>query len=308
MVAGAGVAFLPWLLFVASGWEDFLGQMRFVADRMELFNPYFYANNMIHEIDRYRRLDLLGAEKWLQRGQIGTWWVILMLPVALLLLLWQAKGKGTMRSKYALALAVAFIVQSLLFTFLLKVKSYHYFIALWPLALLALAWLGGWLWQQNRGRLLRGMLLALLGLLLLEGAAQIAHRRMVAGKTTPYDQVTAQIDALIPPDARVLGLQHYWLGLRTHPYRTWLLPVLYALPEYYTPPLAMDTALERVDPDVILVDDPMQEYFDEIANAAHPNHALYRGYQQYMAAHHATLIGVIEDDTYGRLSVYRIED
>jgi hypothetical protein len=199
-------------------------------------------------------------------------------------------------------------MQSLLFATLLKVKSDNYLIALWPLAVLNLAWLGVWVWDQRPKRWVRPVLLALLCLLLVEGAGRIAHRRDVAARTTPYDQVTAQLAELIPPGARVLGLQHYWLGLRSYPFRSWLLPVLYALPETYTPALSMDEALERIDPDVILLDHHMQAYFDELADAEHPNHALYRGFRRFMDARHATLLGVIEDVTYGTLAVYVVDE
>ncbi len=305
MAAGIVLTLLPWLLFIAGGWEDFQGQMRFVADRVDLFNPHFYVDNVLHEIDRYRWLDLLdpNGQPYLKRP--GAWLTILLLPVAHLVLTWRAHDPKVRRS--AQAVAVAFVVQSLLFALLLKVKSENYFIGLWPLAVLVVAWLGMWVWHQRANRPLRGMLLALLTLVLLEGSGQIAGRRAVAAATTPYVQMTAQIAALIPPGTRVLGLPHFWLGLRAYPYRTWLLPLLYALPEYYTPALTLDEALSRVKPDVILIDYNMQVYFDELADVAHHNHHLYQGYRRYMDAHNARILGVVEDATYGKVTVYQVD-
>src|SRR5690606_8671875 len=85
-------------------------------------------------------------------------------------------------------------------------------------------------------------------------------------------------------------------------------PVFYARPETYTPALAMDDALARVDPDVILLDWHMQAYLAELADAGHADHALYAGYERFMAARKATLVAIIEDATYGPLSIYTLAD
>jgi 4-amino-4-deoxy-L-arabinose transferase-like glycosyltransferase len=305
LLAGIGAAWLPWFLFIASGWQDFRGQARFMADRFDILNPHFYIENLVHEIDRYQGLDLRSPAGWPYLDRPGAWLAICGIPVAVAVLGWQGWKQRDWRSS---SLAVAFVTQSLLFAALLKVKSDSYLIALWPLAVLCLAWLGVWIWNRGSKRWARMALLALLCLVLLEGAGRIAHRRAVIARTTPYDQLAAQIAELLPPGACVLGLQHYWLGLHAYPFRTWLLPVLYAMPEYYTPALAMDEALERVDPDVILLDPPMRAYFDELAGAGHPRHALYRGFQRFMVAHNAAVLGVIEDATYGTLVVYGLED
>jgi 4-amino-4-deoxy-L-arabinose transferase-like glycosyltransferase len=305
MLAGIGAVWLPWLLFIASGWEDFLGQSRFVADRLDVFNPRFYLENLVHEIDRYHWLDLRTPLGWPYLDRPGAWLAIFATPVAVAVLGWQGWKRG---DKRASSLALALVMQSLLFATLLKVKSDSYVIALWPLTVVSLAWLGAWMWNQWSNRWARGLLLALLCLVLLEGVGRIAHRRDVLVETTPYDQFTAQVAELIPPGARVLGLPHYWLGLRAYPFRTWLLPVLYARSETYTPTLTMDEALERIDPDVILLDRPMQVYFDDLAGAGRSEHDLYVGFQCFMAAHDARLVGVIEDTTYGPVAVYGLED
>lgn len=305
MGAGAGLAFLPWLLFIASGWEDIQGQMRFMADRFEVFNPGFYAANLIHEIDRYGGVALRDPEGRLYIQHLGAWLAIAGIPAAFALLVWQGWKQ---KDRRAGGLALAFAVQHLLFAAMLKVKSEHYLIALWPLSILLLARLGMWLWQRSRQRWVQGVLMALMILVLVEGAGRVVHRRHIAARTTPYAQMSAQIAEVIPPGSRVLGLQHYWLGLRAYPFRTWLLPVFYARPETHTPALAMDDALARVDPDVILLDRHMQAYLAELTDAGHADHALYAGYERFMAARKATLVAIIEDATYGPLSIYTLAD
>ena len=193
-----------------------------------------------------------------------------------------------------------------MFALFLKVKFYNYGIALWPLVILALAWLGIWLWDWKDIRLLRGALLALLVFILAEGGLRMAHRRTVAAQASSYDHFEAQVAGYIPPGSRVLGLQHYWLGLRQYSYRTWLLPILKADPRYYHESLALDQTLEQVDPDVVLLDRHMGDYFDSLADPTHPDPAQYVEFWGIMDQHHAQLAGVVEDPTYGRMRVYRL--
>jgi hypothetical protein len=147
----------------------------------------------------------------------------------------------------------------------------------------------------------------LLGVILLEGASHVAQRHALAAQATPYDEFTIRIAALIPPESRVLGLPHYWLGLRQYPYRTWVLPILFADPRYATEPVTFKQALERVNPDVILIDRYMSEYFDAMASPADPGHTWYVQWREFMKVRHAQLAGVVDDATYGRLSVYHLK-
>ena len=69
----------------------------------------------------------------------------------------------------------------------------------------------------------------------------------------------------------------------------------------------MDEALERVRPDVILIDRYMYEYFESIMSADHPDHDLYEGFQKFMARHGAELACVVQDVTYGTMRIYLLK-
>ncbi len=125
--------------------------------------------------------------------------------------------------------------------------------------------------------------------------------------TTPYDQYTSQIVAHLRPGARVLGPHSFWMGLHPFEYRTWLLPVQFSDSLYYHNPLPLDQALERVDPDVILLGRYMIRYFNEIADPRNPRHTQYLGFQTFMDRHQATLVGVVEDSTYGTMRIYEVD-
>lgn len=301
LIAGFAATWVPWIAYVAAGWPDFIGQMRFVAERFDLLEPSFYITNLLGEIDRYRALDLLDTARRPYVARPGAWTALAGVPVALAWMI--ARGR---RATAACALGGASVAHGLLFAALLKVKSASYLIALWPMAVLALAWLGVTLWDRHPTRWMRTALAALLALILLEGGLRIAHRHVVATRTTPYEGFSEEVAGYIPAGALVLGLQHYWLGLRRYPYRTWLLPINYAHPRYYHEPLSLDQALERVNPDVILIDRYMGRYFEEVARPDHPRHRDCTDFQRFMSRHGATLAGVVDDRTYGTMRIYRV--
>ena len=133
---------------------------------------------------------------------------------------------------------------------------------------------------------------------------RVVHAQSIARQTTPYEWYEAQVASCLPPGSRVLGLQHYWLGLRQYVYRTWLLPIGFALPRYSHEPISFDQALDQVDPTVILVDRYIDDLMEETKAPEHPNHVLYVGFEAFKARRHAKLTCVIQDHTYGPMQVY----
>ena len=292
MLAGFVSVWLPWCVYIASHWTDYLNQTRLVADRFRIFQPSFYISNVLHEVDRYRSIGIRNPSAWI---------LVLGVPAALASMLWWTRKRD---QAPAFALAAAAITQAVLFALLLKVKSPAYLIALWPLGALALAWLAVWLWNdKNAATTARVGIALLMAFIIAEGAVRIGRTWTLAKETTPNEEFTRKVAACIPANSLVLGLQHYWLGLRQYPYRSWLLPIYYSHPVYYHERMTMDEALERVQPDVILIDRYMHDYFESISPAGHADHRLYEGFQTFMARHGAELTCVVEDKTYGTMRV-----
>src|SRR6185436_7563435 len=104
-----------------------------------------------------------------------------------------------------------------------------------------------------------------------ESSARAATAWKNAGETGAYAWYESQIAGCIPPGSRVLGLQQY-------PYRTWLLPILLAQPPAGETAIAFDAALDRVDPDVVLLDRYIDDLMRTAADPRDPNHRLYVGF------------------------------
>jgi 4-amino-4-deoxy-L-arabinose transferase-like glycosyltransferase len=300
LLAGFACTWLPWGVYVATGWSDYLGQMRIDAARFDLLNPTFYRDNVLHG-DGPISLDWsVRTVRGLSLVRIGTWTMLLAGPAAFATMVWHARRHA---NSAASSLAVASLAQTVMFVALLKLKTFNYMIALWPLGTLLLAWFGIWLWDR-RLLVVRVALLTLLGLIVAEATTRVAHAWNNAKRTTPYDWYEAEVASCIPPGSLVLGLQHYWLGLRQYPYRTWLLPVDLANPLYYHEPMSLDQALERVNPSVILVDRYIDDLMKKATDVEDPNHRLYVGFEAFKARRRAKLTCVIRDHTYGAMQIY----
>jgi hypothetical protein len=206
-------------------------------------------------------------------------------------------------SRAAVGFAVVTVVQFAMFVVLLKVKTYNYMIAIWPLGVLCLAWLGVYVWDRYRTRAARTLLAGLALGIVAQGSIAVLRAHEDAVKATPYDFFEREVARCIPAGSRVLGLQHYWLGLRQFDYRTWLMPLNMAHPLYYDAPMPLDRAIEFVKPDVILLDRYMNDMLGEAEPASHPNHRYYVGLNTYLAAHTVEHACVVRDPTYGEMQV-----
>lgn len=304
VVLGFLATWLPWIAYIVSGWDDYRGQMRFVADRFDVFSPAFYVSNALHGGGPISLDWMLAVLRDLPWQRPGTWSVLLGIPIGLGAMAWSALGQHH-RHHAARMLGLVALAQFVMFLVLLKVKTINYMIGLWPLGVLMLAWLGIWLWDR-RSALVRIGIVVLLALILGEGTTRIAHARTAARRTDSYDRYAREIALCIPAGSLVLGLQHYWLGLRQYAYRTWLMPINYAHPLYYHDPVPIENALELINPDIILIDRYMARFFERAAHPDHPLHAMQTGFEAFLARRRAEPICAIHNRTYGTMIVHRV--
>jgi hypothetical protein len=148
------------------------------------------------------------------------------------------------------------------------------------------------------------VLLAITLAVVIEGVWRIAGLLGAAAYSTPYETYTAEVAAHIPPGARVVGLQNYWLGLRQTDYRTLSLPFILSDPDYTPHPVPVDQTLEDLAPDVILIDTRIGDYLDQIANPDAPDHAKWVAFQSFMDRHQARLAAQVDDASYGPMRIY----
>jgi 4-amino-4-deoxy-L-arabinose transferase-like glycosyltransferase len=303
LLAGFALTWLPWIGYVASGSSDFAGQMRFVSPRFDLLTPSFYTRNVFSgggplSLDWFQRS--LGE---MPASRVGTWSALAGLPVALVAILLALRRRSL--SMTALPVAISFVVIVMLFVVLIHVKTYNYMIAVWPVAALVLA-IGAIELLRHGGLTTRALLGLLLGSVAIEGTMRVLEARKAAGSVTSYERYTAEVGRCIPEGSLVLGLQHYWLGLRQYRYRTWLVAANNAHPLYADHPIPFDEAIERIDPDVLLVDRYIDRMLRNARDPSHVNHHLYLGFQAFVSRRNASIVCVIRDRSYGDMRVYLV--
>ena len=300
IVVGLVVTWVPWLMFIASGWSDYFGQQRTVASRFQLTDLEFYLANILSAegpIGLEWAWRTLSDLSW---TRAGTWFMVAGVPTAIVLVARQG------RQSPIATVGEIFVVQLLLFLVLIRVKHINYMIALWPMAALLLAWLLVSLWDRRHlaPRLAAAILVVWI---VAEGTARLVATARVAATMMPAEFYADQIANCIPPGSRVLGFQHYWVGrLRQFPYRTWHVPLNMTHPAYHDPRLRFDEALDQVGPDVILVDRHIRDLLHQTRDPESEYHYVSLGFDQYTQRHPLEPLCVVRDRTYGTMEVYRV--
>jgi 4-amino-4-deoxy-L-arabinose transferase-like glycosyltransferase len=292
--AGFLLALLPWIVFVASGWSDFLDQTYHYTERFELSKPGFYLSNLHGELSRYG-LVVKAATRRLAP------WLFVGSAVAGLFVLGRRTHAG--RDEGARALLATTGVIALLFALLVRSKNVLYLATLWPLfALVASCGLVA-VWRS--GRLGRGMVA--LGCLFVAGEGLVSLGRFVreARSTTPYADFAETLSRTIPAGARVMGMQHWWLGLASRFPAYVEVPLDQTLPRIMERPVSFDQAADSLEPDVFLVDPVLTAFFRTNAAPGAPFHALAAAVQDWLARR-GTRIAALDDPTYGPVEIYVI--
>lgn len=300
MGLGFGLICLPYLIYVASAWSDFLEQNFINAGRVAITSPAFYLANLLNEVERYDAI-LNGAKQ-----QLGSWLFLVALPLATLLLVYKAVWKKNSAAKIILAPLLGLVFG---FAFLITPKTFTYLATLWPLFAIIMAVGLVHLWRATAAPFWwRPALIAILVVAMAEGSWSMVKFHQKAAKTTSYPAFTAQLARHISPQSKVLALQHYWLGLPDFNYRALLVPFFLVSERHSPMPISFYQALQQVEPDVIIIDEVMQNYFDEIASVDHPGHAILLDFNQYLLDHHAQIITQFQDPSYGRVTIYRLAE
>ncbi|MBC7814646.1 MAG: hypothetical protein H7175_26050, partial [Burkholderiales bacterium] len=298
---GFGLTVLPYVLYALANWGDFRGQYRNLSDRFGLLDAEFYLTNLSREVERYQPvLDAfgrqIGASVWLALLIVGAGW-----------LLYRAVRRG---DQSAIVLSVTSASLVVMFAAMLSPKTTMYLVTLWPLfALVAAA--GFWrLWQMRAGRRWTRLSLLLVALLACgEGIVAQSRVQLRAQRTTPYLAFTSQIASYLPPDSRILAMQHYWFGLaeQTADYRTLLVTINQTNPRYVDEPISFREAVNFAPPDVIIYDQVTLDFLRQITDPSDAYYNLSLQMRAYLGEHDARLIATLHDPSYGELQIYQLD-
>jgi hypothetical protein len=289
LLVGAALPWVPYAAYVLADVPDWRAQTAIYASRFELLNPAWYLDNVLQEYHRYGPGLGPPGPGWLLRP--GFWFLLVGVPAALIAL---ARRAIFERDTGARAILVPALLMPVLFAVFIKLKLVNYTLIELPIFAVALAWGIVTLWPRLARRPI--LVAACCAAILVEGGAALSRLDQAAETTTPYSSFVSEIRASLPPQARVLGLHTYWLGLEDVEYRSFLVPLNLA-----DEGVPLDQALTEVAPDVVLLDARMRAYFDQ-ADLRADHDRLYA----WLSQHTGVVIARIDDPTYGLMEVYRV--
>jgi hypothetical protein len=295
--AGFLLALLPWALFVASGWDDFLAQSMQYSERFTLLDPRFYVSNVRGEIARYG-LVIDAARRhptpWLfaASGAVGVGVLLRRLRVL------RGRDCGS-----PVALLTAPAVIGVLLAVLIQPKRVFYLTTLWPLfALVASCGLGA-AWRSRRAA--RIAVLSACLVVAGEGALSLRRFTVTARSMTPYADFTERLSRLVPRNARVMGMKQYWLGLARDCPDYVAVPFNWTLSRFAVRPVSFETAVDTLAPRVFLLDEIVRGFLRTNVREDAEFHDLAAAMQDWLLSR-GEKVGSAEDATYGRIDVYAI--
>jgi hypothetical protein len=256
LLAGFTLVWLPYLFYIWQGWADWLAQINYHSEKLQLGQPAWYLSNLLLEYQRYG--PGIDEADWGFWTRPGFWTTALLLPTAVFRLVQTAVRE---KNQAAQTVLVPLLIIPLLFALLITPKASRYLATIMPLVAVAVAWVARQIWQWARRRKgtywLRWVMLVWALAILFEGSRRIYLWPVAASTTTSYTAFMAEIRQEITADSHVLAIHDYWFGLQDLRLTAWVVPLQLAREESLT------AALTAVNPDVIIWDMPTEEYFQQ---------------------------------------------
>ena len=291
---GFTAVFAIWPLMIATHWELFRQQFSMHEARFVLWQVGFYLDNLSREGQRY----FLGIGQPGTWSRLGFWFVVVGLPLSLLLLLWRV-WRGAERQAFWLWLPCSLF--PLLFALLIWKKNFNYLMLVMPLWTIAVAWSLSRLHQKPR-RLWPAFANLLLAAVILEGMWGIGQMQVAAQAANSPRHFFARLHQTLPPDVIVIGPQTYWFALPTADYRSFVLPFVMAKGEAFT------TALERIKPQVAVVNTAVQEWFQLSDMLTPVTPSRQQQWDSFLLKHQAQLLAEMQDHEGNPVHIYQLQE
>ena len=290
LLAGAALPVLAWVGVLVANWDDTRGQFIKHAGRFDLLRPPFYLNNLLNEAHRY----FLGVHDPATYWRLGFWLVLVGLPASLVWLAWRWRRAGEARARFLLVPA---LVLPALLALLDREKRFYYLIVVIPVFAIIVAWsMTAAFRAASRGW--RGVMVVLAALLAVQGALGVVALQSLAAQALPPADVYANLRQVVPPaPSIILGSPQLWIGMPASNFRSIVLPFLLALP-LNPKPVPFEMALNDIHPRIVLMDPELR-------------HAISADYGppfwDFMAAHHARIIGQVPGYEGQGITVYQLD-
>ena len=290
---GFAMAMTPWVWFITRDFGLFIAQKQAQAQ-----NYFGDVGSVTAQLERFA--PVLSAAR---RGHLASLLWIALAGAGLVLLI----RAGWRRQSGARLLAMTTIVVLIGYALLVR-PSFRYLSTVWPLLALAASYGALHPWPARSRALGRGVLALLMAAASIQGIEAYRHLATRAGYHTAYSRMCQRIAQAMPASARLLALQHWWLGVspRVQDYRSFLVPITRMNPRATPRPITFAEAMALDPMDYILIDPAMRDVIRASGDPARPLAGPLGAEISAYLRDHATRIDSFEDRTYGRFALYRV--
>jgi hypothetical protein len=290
---GFALTMTPWVWFVTRDFGVFIAQKQLQAQ-----NYFGDVASLTAQLGQYA--PLLSAAR---RGHLASLLWIALVGSGLVLLVRAAARRQSGARVLAIAIGVVLISYALLVR-----PSFRYLGAVWPVLALAASFAALHPWPARTRALARGILVLLVAAASIQGAEAYQQMAVRARQHIPYSAVCDRITRQLPASARLLALQHWWLGVApsVRDYRSFLVPVTRMNPSDGTTPVSFEAAMALDPMDYILIDPAMRDVLRSAGNPTRPIAGPMGAEIAAFLRERAVVVDSFEYPAYGRFTLYRV--
>ncbi len=293
--AGFAAAMAPWVWFISRDFPAFTAQKQAQAERYGLT-----LSDVPGELSRYALI-----AKGATSGHIASLLWIGAVLVGIVLLArsgWRHKQGGHR------LLAIAVVVMTACFALLVWRRLFNYLGTIWPLFALTASFALLHPWPARLRTFARAAAALLVITATSEGA--VAYRELSdrAKSSSTYSGVCDRIAQNIPPDARLLALQFWWLGVgdRVADYRSFIVPLTRMDPRATAEPVSFEEAMALDPMDYILIDPEMADVLRAAGDPSRPKASPVALEVGAFLKARTVEVDRFADPTYGTFRLYRV--
>jgi 4-amino-4-deoxy-L-arabinose transferase-like glycosyltransferase len=246
---------------------------------------------------------------WSSIDEMARYWIYLTSGRIVIIAL-VAGTLYRMRFENTKILFLSLIIGLIVFSLLIRNKMFYYAILVGPLLDIFLA---VWIYEISRGDIQLSFWskrIKALGISILIATCGVPLY-LVFSSSPPEDlkSIGNRIKQTVPVKAYIMGPQTYWFELYEHRYLSWQQILIHAV---LNPNSSIDTALNALRPDFLLIDDDMRQYIlskhVDRPRSSFERYTRIRGLSKEeldsFLNRHSDLVDSFTSTTYGRIQLY----
>lgn len=295
IATGFGIALAPWVWFIFRDLPMFLVQKQTQAAR---YGADLSA--MPSELARYGLVWSAAAH-----GHFASlaWLASVLAGLALLLIV--ARRSDTFGPR---TLTLVLGVVLIFFSVLVRRRLFNYLGTVWPLLALTASFALLYSWPARARTAARVVASLVIVGATAQGVVVYAQLNERSQSASSYTSVCDRITWNLPRSARLLALQHWWIGVgpRVADYRSFIVPLTKMNPAESARPITFEAAMAADPMDYILIDPEMADVLRAAGDPRRPKASPFAVQIRAFLDERAVVVDQFNDASYGEFTMYRV--